>query len=176
MQIHYVGNLHWVCSTINNNGAISLYDSLFHNQTSEELDIQLALLYCHESENLIITAQPFQQQTGVFAIAACIALANGLQPTNLKWRQKTMRSHLINCILSEKITLLPSLPSNTLKTNHPKVFTIELWCLCRLPEFASKYMIGCDRCKKWFHAPCVNLPDVEQTITFTCRMCNIMKM
>ena len=59
-QILYDGNLHWVCSMIDNLEQVSLYDSLFYNKTSEQLDIQLALLYhnkvqlCNRKGSMIV--------------------------------------------------------------------------------------------------------------------------
>ena len=134
---------HWVCFMIDIIGQLSLFDSLLHNSTSEQLDIQLALLYRNEIANLIVTAQPLQKQKGIYdcglyAIAVCIALANKQDPGNLRWRQEAMRTHLKNCILSEQITPLPSLQHNAVTRKLPKVFTIKLRCLCRLPEFFIK--------------------------------------
>ena len=81
---------------------------MFRNHTCEELDIQLALLYRSESEDLKVNVQSMQQQRGVsdcgvFAISCCIAMANGLEPNQLRWRQVNMRSHLRDIIISEKV-------------------------------------------------------------------------
>ena len=72
---------------------------MFHQHTSEQLDIQLALLYRRESGDLKVTVEPLQQQRGVsdcgvFAITVCISLANGLEPDQMIWRQANMRNHL----------------------------------------------------------------------------------
>ena len=50
-------------------------------------------------------------------------------------------------------------------------FNIEIWCLCRLPQFANANMMECSECTKWFHKPCVNLQDnTEPVKLFTCPM------
>ena len=158
---------------------------MFHQRTSEQLDIQLALLYCRESGDLKVTVEPLQQQRGVsdcgvFAITVCIALANGLEPDQMIWRQANMRNHLQSLINSEKISPLPTL-SNRLASNVRSstklVYTIKLWCLCRLPEFAYKNMVMCPSCNTWFHKPCIGLKDTSQKVlSFKCRKCQITKM
>ena len=88
-----------MCSRIDGEGNVSVYDSMFHQRTSEQLDIQLALLYCRESGDLKVTVEPLQQQRGVsdcgvFAITVCIALANGLEPDQMIWRQANGKFHV----------------------------------------------------------------------------------
>ena len=95
VQIHQDGNLHWVCSRITKEG-IFLYDSYYSGKTSEELDIQLALLYAHQESKLKISVVvPMQQQRGgadcgVFAVAVCLAIASGENPATIRWRQANM--------------------------------------------------------------------------------------
>ena len=46
IQIHFNGENHWVCSTYDPmKKHILLFDTLYNNKTTMELDIQLALLY-----------------------------------------------------------------------------------------------------------------------------------
>ena len=92
MQIHFDGQLHWVCSRVDEEMNVFLHDSLFIEPTSEGLDTQLALLYRKEVGNLIVSVTSIQQQRegadcGLFAIAVCTALAIGEDPTLLRWRQ-----------------------------------------------------------------------------------------
>ncbi|KAI6658149.1 hypothetical protein LOD99_11121 [Oopsacas minuta] len=44
-QIHHDEGLHWVCSSVDVEGNVRVYDSLATGRTSQELKIQLALLY-----------------------------------------------------------------------------------------------------------------------------------
>ena len=83
MQIHHDGALHWVCSSIDEEGQVTLYDSLMTGKTTEELDVQLALLYGDGTGDLKVTLAPIQQQRGgadcgLFAAAVCLALATGV--------------------------------------------------------------------------------------------------
>ncbi|KAI6662046.1 hypothetical protein LOD99_9633 [Oopsacas minuta] len=183
-QIHHDGKLHWKVSRIDDEGNISVYDSLLIRGLSEELDIQLALLYRSETEDLKVTVQELQQQRGisdcgVFAIAVSIALANGLEPSILRWNQGNMRRHLRNFIISEKLSPLPTIserPCSRIKVNKKLEYTIELWCICRLPEFAFKNMVNCQVCTQWFHKPCVGLQDITQKVSsFICKSCNSKK-
>ena len=98
-QIHHDGQLHWVCSSINSNGDVTLFDSMTNGRTSRELDTQLALLYRQELNDLSATIAPVQQQRGgsdcgLFAIAFCLAFAFNQDPTTLRYRQCKMRKHL----------------------------------------------------------------------------------
>ena len=71
MQIHNDGHLHWMCSHIDENHRVSLYDSLYMESTSEDLDTQLALLYRREVGDLIVHVPANQhQQRG----AVCLPL------------------------------------------------------------------------------------------------------
>ena len=160
------------------NQFITVYDSLFHNRTTEEFDTQLALLYSRGEENLNITAAPIQQQRGhtdcgPFAVAVCTALAAGENPTLLRWRQDKMRSHLIQCFKTEIISPFPTIQSQSLRTkivlNSEHKFVIRLWCYCRLPSYSYKFMVECQQCKTWFHKPCIGLADVDtQVKVFNC--------
>ena len=41
---------------------------------------------------------------GLFAIAAATAIAHGVDHTELKFKQVSMRTHLLKCFKSEKLT------------------------------------------------------------------------
>ena len=180
MQIHHDGALHWVCSSIDAEGQITLYDSLLTGKTSEELDVQLALLYGDGTGDLKVTFAPIQQQRGgadcgLFAAAVCLALATGVDPATIRWKQNRMRTHLSECLTNEILTPFPT----TEITLRPRLtskltsdYTIKLWCVCHLPSFAFNNMVECPNCLKWFHKPCVGFVDTEQGIaTFCCHRC-----
>ena len=82
MQIHHDGGLHWVCSSIDAEGNVSLYDSMMTGRTSKELDIQLSLLYGNNCGELNVTLVPIQQQRGG---ADCGLFAAGLSG-HCEWR------------------------------------------------------------------------------------------
>ena len=182
MQIHHDGNLHWVCSRLTEEG-VFLYDSAFSGRTSEELDIQLALLYANNASSLHVNVVPIQQQRGgsdcgLFAAAVCTVLASGGNPANIRWRQASMQRHLMKCIETENLTPFPTIGrSNTqvepeLSSHQTTSLVIEIWCVCKLPQFAYNNMIECSKCQKWFHKPCVGLPDDNsKVVRFPCPIC-----
>jgi hypothetical protein len=53
----------------------------------------------------------------------------------------------------------------------------ELYCSCREPYDARRFMIGCDNCEGWYHARCANItPDqAEKLKTFICPPCRRKK-
>ena len=177
MQIHHDGALHWVCSSIDAEGQITLYDSLMAGKTSEELDVQLALLYGDGTGDLKIIFAPIQQQRGgadcgLFAAVVCLALATGVDPATIRCKQNRMRTHLSECLTNEiltpfhrtEISLRPRLTSKLTSD-----YTIKLWCVCHLPSFAFNNMVECLNCLNWFHKPCVGFVDTEQVIC--CHQC-----
>ena len=159
---------------------------MYLGSSSKELDTQLALLYRRESEDLTIEIGQIQQQRGgadcgLFSAAVCTALAAGQDPTQCKWRQARMRSHLSECIRTEILKPFPIIERKkdysskvaVTKTN----FTIQLWCICRLPSYAFNNMVECEKCKKWFHKPCVGIPDTECVVdVFYCRLCDHVRL
>ena len=85
MQIHHDWALHWLCSSVDIEGNVSLYDSMMTGRTSEELGVQLSLLYGSSCGELNVTFVSIQQQRGsadcgLFAVAVCLAVANGDDP------------------------------------------------------------------------------------------------
>ena len=163
MQIHNDGHLHWVCSHFDEKGRVSLYDSLY----MEDLDTQLALLYRREVNNLTVYVPPNQQQQrggadcGLFAIATCVSLAMGQDPSTQRWQQNKMRLHLSECFRTETISPFPTLNNKKLKSKITSIrehqFDIELFCYCQLPSFAFRYMVECQQCESWYHKPCVGI-------------------
>ena len=160
-------------------GHVSLYDSMSGGVTSKELDTQLALLY-GGSGDLDVTIAPVQQQLrgsdcGLFAIAFCLALVSNQNPVTVRFRQSTMRSHLSEIFRTEIIKPFPTIHGKqqqkigTCSTDSVK---IALWCVCRLPSYAFNHMVECSRCERWYHKPCVGIPDTKKSVTvFNCHSC-----
>ena len=176
IQIHHNGALHWICSRIDTNQSVFVYDSLFHKHTTEEIDTQLALLYDKDKGNLSVTVVPVQQQRGpsdcgLFAAAVCTALAAGEDTTLLRRRQDKMRAHMIRCLESEIVTPFPTIQSQRLRSkiilNVEHRFVVKLWCYCRLPTYSYKFMLECQQCKGWCHKPCIGLRDTDITVTYS---------
>ena len=186
IQIHYNGNYHWLCSTYDiKSRQVLLFDSLNTNKTTMEIDTQLALLYGTESMQIDVIVPRIQKQNGIFdcglfALATATCIAAGIDPVTQTWNQDEMRAHCIECIRNEHASPFPARTRGLRsgKLPHPHVFTIELICDCRLPEFAfdtSENIITravqCEICTFWYHNHCYGLPNESISGNFSCRSC-----
>ncbi|KAI6648102.1 hypothetical protein LOD99_11911 [Oopsacas minuta] len=86
IQLHHDGALHWVCSSIDVEGHVTLYDLLSTGRISGELAVQLAFLYGNDADHeLKVALAPIQQQRGggvLWFICSCSLFdnSNGRRP------------------------------------------------------------------------------------------------
>lgn len=114
IRILHTGSNHWVCiSDIGClPGKVLLYDRLFHDVISQEVEDQTNDLL---GGNLVsLDFVPVQQQTndsdcGFFAIAFAVSLALGTDPMHLTFDIHRMRSHLTACLKDKKLNMFPVL-------------------------------------------------------------------
>ncbi|KAI6658402.1 hypothetical protein LOD99_15204 [Oopsacas minuta] len=65
IQLHHDSAPHWVCSSIDVEGHVTLYDSLSTGRISGELAVQLTFLYGNDADHeLKVALAPIQQQRG----------------------------------------------------------------------------------------------------------------
>ena len=114
IQILHTGRDHWVCiSTIGcSPGIVKLFDSLFHNIISQEVEDQAQSLLADSFKYLVYA--PVQQQTnasdcGLFAIAFATSLVFGYDPQDITFDTTRMRAHLVACFKAGAITQFPCL-------------------------------------------------------------------
>lgn len=100
VQILHTGRDHWVCiSTIGcSPGIVKLFDSLFHDIISQEVEDQAQSLLADSFKELVYA--PVQQQTnagdcGLFAIAFAASLVFGYDPQDISFDTTRMRAHLV---------------------------------------------------------------------------------
>ena len=100
VQILHTGRDHWVCiSTIGcSPGIVKLFDSLFHDIVSQEVEDQAQSLLADSFKKLVYA--PVQQQTnagdcGLFAIAFAASLVFGYDPQDISFDTTRMRAHLV---------------------------------------------------------------------------------
>ena len=112
LQILHTGSDHWVCiSSIGClPGKVHLYDSLFHDVISQEIEDQKNDLLGGSLVSLDFV--PVQQQTndsdcGVSAIAFVVSLAFGTDPKHLTFDTPRMRPHLAACLKDKKLSMFP---------------------------------------------------------------------
>ena len=112
IQILHTGSDHWVCisSIACSPGLVNLYDSLYHDVISQEVEEQTDDLL---GGNLIkLHCVPVQQQTnssdcGVFAIAFACCLAFGRDSSHVTFDVSLMRFHLAACFRSKTMSMFP---------------------------------------------------------------------
>ena len=113
VQLLHTGHNHWVCvSSIGClPGTVRLFDSLYHDIISQEVEDQVRELLADSFQKLEYA--PCQQQTngsdcGVFAIAFATGLVFGSNPQNLNFDIAKMRPHLVACLQAGLMSQFPS--------------------------------------------------------------------
>ena len=106
--IHSRGD-HWiVASTLSSEGVVNVYDSVYSNVNKETKAIICNLFGTQSSVRSVpIPRQMGGQDCGLYAIAIATALAFGEDPVAMKFRLVSLRSHLVECIATEKLSLFP---------------------------------------------------------------------
>ena len=112
--IHCLSRHHWiVATTIGNNGDagnILVYDSIFNKVDGETREIICNVFRLLPVTNVKVVKAQKQMGTkdcGLFAIAYATALAFGQNPSKLKFRQESMRSHFVACTEQDKLVPFP---------------------------------------------------------------------
>ena len=108
-QILQTGNDHWVCiSSIGcDAGVVNLYDSLFNDNVSQEVEDQTKDFL---ADNYVgLNYVPVQQQCngsdcGIFSIAFATCLVYGTDPKHVTFDVTKMRPHLAHCLKSQTTT------------------------------------------------------------------------
>ena len=113
VQILHTGSDHWVCvSSIGcQPGLVNLYDSLYHDVISQEIEEQTNDLLGGGLISLDFV--PVQQQSngsdcGVFSIAFATCLAFATNPSFVTFDVVKMRSHLLACLKNGRMSMFPS--------------------------------------------------------------------
>ena len=144
VQVLHDGNYHWVTvSTYNcKPGEVIYMDSLFTGKIKQDVKRQICSLIRHDKEKLTIKVIPVQQQNGsvdcgLFALAFAQYVALHKEyPSLVTFNQFRMRHHVLRALAANKLDPFPTMPEQA-KINTEKIFTIDLYCTCRLPWFPS---------------------------------------
>ena len=101
-----------------------------------------------------------------------MALANGIEPGKLKFKQDAMRNHLYRCFNKGELRMFPATRRDVQATVRSTDF-IEQFCSCRMPEMSP--MVECSQCRQWYHTDCVNVPKIaldETDVDWFCYNCS----
>ena len=112
---------------------------------------------------------------GLFAIANVMALASGIDIERVTFRQTKMRSHFLQCLQEQRLTMFPHKVSDSSNSRlRRKLFVITTNCHCNafLP---NSNLIKCSECNKLFHLQCLTHShqnsNSRHTSSWTCQVC-----
>ena len=77
-------------------------------------------------------------------------------PTAMSYTQKSMRTHLLDCLVHRKMSVFPGRARRP-RVNEISVVHVYLVCKCRLPEEGN--MAQCNLCNERFHQTYESIPD-----------------
>ena len=125
---------------------------------NDSLKRQLVCLYKHlcsddGSLNISVILQQRQKGSadcGLFSSANAVALANGIDPCTVSWRQDSMREHLEKCFEQKKIEMFPHDLKQGPSTPTQSHYVVSIYCIC-LKHIPGAQMVCCGVCNNWFH-------------------------
>ena len=123
-----------------------------------ETEEQISSLLNSKEKELHVKIMPVQRQKGcsLFALAFAATLCSGSCPSNMVYKQSSMRKHLLDCFLHFNMTNFAGRKITRPSKRACSEVIIELFCKCRQPKYGL--MAQCDKCKEWFHENCVSIP------------------
>ena len=187
MYIHVGGN-HWICTAALCEDAhiVKLYDSLCAGLMPDETVLQICNIYSHflppDVDTIDIHRPALFQQKGLgdcglyalaYATELCIANTTNCHIENIRFSQDHMQQHLEVCIRKGEMTAFPRDPEIKLYQDDSTldVFSINLFCICKMPDIYDELMVECTNCSKWFHFKCVGLMEGDCIDDWLCDNC-----
>ena len=114
IQIINTGN-HWVClstiSTTSSPDTVKIFDSLYQNTNSTAVEHACRMLM-YPGDKVTFINEKVQRQVGgsdcgLFSLAFATDLCHGIDPTNQKYNQGSMRQHYVNCLENGAMSPFP---------------------------------------------------------------------
>ena len=139
VQILHAEN-HWLTVAGVHASLAKVYDTMKYATTSV-VQCQIAAIMQSSSKSITLQLEPTQEQLGdsdcgLFSITYATELCYGNDASSLRYYQDRLRSHLIECLKSKKMTLFPSKSCKRRKAT-PTMIIFDVFCCCRLPEFVE---------------------------------------
>jgi len=130
---------------------VNLYDSL-HTRPNEQGSIvkQACTILKSQQSTIAVKVINVQIQDGasdcaLFALAMATDLCRDIDPIYVTYHQDKMRQHLAKSFEQQALSPFPSdINSSSEKCRVIHTKTVEIYCICRQPEFVP--MIECDNC------------------------------
>ena len=177
VQILHCGEfMHWVTIARQSTDiAVQIFDSAFISSKKNltgAVKIGVAQSFRDVgAESVKFAYKSVQQQSGgtacgLFAIAFMTSLVNGTDPTKVRYDQKSMRQHYINCLLCNELSEFPTnSDQSAVPIRRCNVISGEYSVLkcCRLPECAGE-LIMCSKCDLDFHRDCVGVQSLDANL------------
>lgn len=159
---------HWVClstiSTTPSPGTVKIFDSMYHNANSTSIEHACRMLM-YPGEKVTIVNEKVQRQVGgsdcgLFSLAFATDLCHGIDPTNQKYNQGSLRQHYVSCLENSTMSPFPKTEKRVPFHLGSKKSLVAIYCVCRLPNDKEEY-VQCSngKCKEWYHPKCVKIPD-----------------
>ena len=166
IQIINTGN-HWVClstiSTTSSPDTVKIFDSLYQNTNSTAVEHACRMLM-YPGDKVTFINEKVQRQVGgsdcgLFSLAFATDLCHGIDPTNQKYNQGSMRQHYVNCLENGAMSPFPKTEKRVPRYLGSVKSSVAIYCVCRLPYDREEY-VQCSngKCKKWYHPTCVKIP------------------
>ena len=119
---------------------------------------------------------------GVYAIAFLTDICYGRSPSSCIYDHKKIRSHLINCFQTGKMTPFPSTET---KEEKAMLKTLNVYRQCRLPNVLEHKlkkpiaeevpcMVQCYICDNFYHNTCVNVTKRQAKTSILKRKCGFV--
>ena len=81
-------------------------------------------------------------------------------PCVTKYHHSLIRKHLCECLTKSSLSEFPAKGERSLRPiQYQSVMRLDIFCICRLPEHQDEEWAECEKCLKWFHRHCLDIPD-----------------
>ena len=179
IQILNDGCSHWltVSTVALKHPEVHAFDSLY---TSTSTKMQISNILYSDKPTITVSFKDVQMQSGfsdcgLFSIAFATALIFGRQPGEFMFQQREMRSHLIQCLESRLMSMFPILGLRRVTRKVKSTDEVDIYWICRIPEFTNSQWIQCSACKEWYHSNvCVKVDEkyLNSKLAYYCFRCN----
>ena len=105
LEIIHSRDSHWIVATSMMCRNSEVYDSVFNSLDDDTVGIIKNSFCCDNIKMVERQKQCGSKDCGLFSIANATAIANGIDPTKLKYIQGDMRMHLLQCFQQGLMTI-----------------------------------------------------------------------